>query len=151
MGKSISSEGESQPKAGVKSFGIKKIVLVVLIIIAGVLVFGYFRNSGDSGSSQTATVSASDPVILFYGKECPHCQAVEDFINKNNVKDKVKFVQAEVFHNKGNQGVFIEKEKACGVTDESQMGVPLLVENSKCYSGQEDVMKYFQDKINNAQ
>ena len=126
--------------------GIKKIVLVVLIVIAGAIALGYFRSSGGN-SSQAATVSSGDPVIFFYGKECPHCQLVEDFISKNNVTDKVKFVQAEIFHNKGNQGIFVEKEKACGVTDESQMGVPFLVDGSQCYSGQDDVIKYFQDKM----
>jgi hypothetical protein len=123
----------------------KKIVLVVLIVIAGAIVLGYFRSSGSG--SQAATVSSSDPVIFFYGKECPHCQIVEDFISKNNVTDKVKFVQAEIFHNKGNRDISIEKEKACGVTDEGQMGVPLLVADGQCYSGQEEVIKYFQDKI----
>ena len=122
----------------------KKIILLVLIIIAAVFVYGYFRNSS---SSEVATVSANDPVILFYGRECPHCQIVEEFLTKNKVADKVKFSQAEVFHNKGNQTVFIDKEKACGVTDESQMGVPMLWADGQCLVGEDMVIKYFQDKI----
>jgi glutaredoxin len=123
----------------------KKIILGVLIIIAGVVVYSYFKSSGSD--SQVATVSSSDSVILFYGRECPHCQIVEDFISKNNVKDKVQFSQAEIFHNQKNSEIFVEKEKACGVTDGNKMGVPFLVADGKCYSGQEDVIKYFQDKM----
>lgn len=123
----------------------KKFIIAAVIIILAVIIWGYYTNSD---SVHGATVSASDPVVLFYGRECPHCQIVEDFLNKNNVAQKVSFKQAEVFHNSDNQKIFVDKNKACGITDENQMGVPLLWADGKCYVGQDDVIKYFQDKMN---
>ncbi|MFA6047275.1 MAG: hypothetical protein WCV59_04175 [Parcubacteria group bacterium] len=117
----------------------KKAILVILIVL--ILAFlGYMLFS----KSPSATNASG--VLLFYGKECPHCQIVEDFINKNNIAQKVSFTQVEVFHNKDNSAILVEKYKACGTTDEKQMGVPMLWDGGKCYEGQEDVIKYFQDK-----
>lgn len=122
----------------------KKAILLTLIIIIGVIIWGCYS---DSTSPTEATVSAKDSVIFFYGRECPHCKIVEEFLAKNNVRDKVKFSEAEVYHNKGNKEIFIEKFEACGVTDKTKMGVPMLWADGQCLVGQEDVIKYFQDKI----
>ena len=115
---------------------------VILLVIIAVSVLAYLK------SAKTADITGSEKVILFYGKECPHCQLVEDYIIKNNIAQKVNFVQAEVFHNQNNQKILLEKYKACGTTDESQMGVPMLWADGQCLVGQDKVMEYF-DKNSN--
>ena len=99
------------------------------------------------GNSSTADITGNENIILFYGRECPHCQIVEEYLSKNKVAEKVNFVQAEVFHNKNNQKVFIEKYKICGITDEKNMGVPMLFADGKCYVGQDKAIEYFQKLI----
>jgi glutaredoxin-related protein len=118
----------------------KKYLLLAIVIILGLFFLVYLKNS------QTADITGNESIILFYGKECPHCQIVEEYIKKNNVDEKVKFTRAEIFHNKNNQKVFLEKNKACGVTNEKEMGVPLLWADGKCFSGQDQVIEYFSKK-----
>jgi len=120
----------------------KKIILVIFIIV--VMAFLGYTLFGKKSPS----VTNPEGVLLFYGKECPHCQIVDEFISKNNISQKISFTQVEVFHNKDNSAMLVEKYKACGTTDEKQMGVPMLWDSGKCYVGQEEVIKYFQDKAN---
>jgi glutaredoxin-related protein len=118
----------------------KKYILLIAVVIAAFFVFFYLKNS------KTSDITGNENAILFYGKECPHCQIIEDYINKNGIAEKVKFVQAEIFHNSNNQKIFVEKNKLCGITDEKEMGVPMLWADGKCLSGQDKVIEYFQSK-----
>lgn len=97
--------------------------------------------------SKTSDISGSEKIILFYGKECPHCQIVENYIEKEKIAEKVEFTRAEIFHNKNNQKIFVEKNKTCGTTDEKEMGVPLLWAEGKCISGQDKVIEFFQNRV----
>jgi hypothetical protein len=126
----------------------KKIIyLAGLIILAtiGLILYGYF------GGSKTADISSSSNPIFFYGRECPHCKIVEEYISQNNVKQRVSFVSGEVYHNDNNKKIFVEKFKACGLMDETKMGVPMLWDNGRCYTGQEDVINYFKSKMDAGQ
>lgn len=118
----------------------KKYLLLAAVIILGLFFLVYLKNS------QTADITGKESIILFYGKECPHCQIVEEYIKSNKVDEKVKFTQAEIFHNSNNQKIFVEKNKVCGVNNEKEMGVPLLWADGKCFSGQDKVIEFFKSK-----
>lgn len=120
----------------------KKYFWLIILAVLVLLVFFYFR------SVKTPDVSKNENIILFYGNECPHCRTVEKYIDENKISEKINFSQAEVFHNDNNQAVFIEKYKICGVTDEEDLGVPMLYADGKCYVGQDEVIGYFQKSVN---
>ena len=115
------------------------------IIIGAVLVIlvGVFITYNNFSKTETST----DDTILFYGNDCPHCKIVDDFITQNKVEDKVKFTKLEVFDNKSNSNLLLKKAQICGL-DTNQVGVPFLWDNGKCFMGDPDVIKFFQDKIN---
>lgn len=119
----------------------KKYFLLAAVIIMAFFVFLYFR------SSQTADISGNESVILFYGRECPHCLDLEGDIEDNKISEKVSFVQAEVFHNENNRKIFVEKYRFCGIADEKELGVPMLWSDGKCYVGRDKIMEFFQNKI----
>ena len=85
-------------------------------------------------------------IILFVGDGCPHCANVEDLISKNNVKDKIPFVTLEVYHNQDNANLMAKKAQLCGIPLDS-MGVPFLWDGAKCFSGDKDIIDFFQEKI----
>jgi glutaredoxin-related protein len=122
------------------NLSMKKYFLLVVVVILAFFVFFYLKNS------KTSDITGNESTILFYGKECPHCQIVEEYINKNGTAEKVKFVQAEIFHNSNNQKIFVEKYKACGITDEKQLGVPMLWADGQCYVGQDKAIEYFKNQ-----
>ena len=118
---------------------IKTVLFLVGIVI---LIAGLWYWTGP----QSATEINSD-IILFYGRECPHCQELEKFLTENKIAEKVKFNQLEVFHNSANQAILTEKAKICGVA-EASIGVPFLFDvlENKCLIGAPDIEDFFVKK-----
>ena len=115
---------------------------IIVIVLAGVLAAVYFTG-GFGGNSTPTTDPNTKGIILFYGRECPHCKDVEDFIVANNIASKVDFTQSEVWHNKANAQLLAQKAQICGITSGS-VGVPFLYDgNGKCYIGEVDVPNFF--------
>jgi glutaredoxin-related protein len=126
----------------------KKIVLIIVIMVVGLVAFGYFSNKKAMENSQVAGAEIEKaPLIFFYGKGCPHCENVEEYFKKNKVEEKIKFHQVEVWGNKANQKIMVEKAKQCGIAEDN-LGVPLLWSDGKCFSGDKDIIQFFNDKLN---
>lgn len=84
-------------------------------------------------------VKASDKVInlhLFYGAECPHCEAEITFLDKYlSDKDNVRLYKYEVWHNTNNQNKLLEVKDLLNNNDD---GVPFLIIGSKVIVGYAD-------------
>jgi len=72
------------------------------------------------------TVKAEEVnIYLFYGKECPHCAALEKYLDKEYRKDEdIKIYRYEVWHDKTNQKIW---EKVQNVTKKEAKGVPYFI------------------------
>lgn len=120
----------------------KKVVLVLSALV--VLVGGLWFWSSYQTKNAPAT-PVSNKTILFYGNECPHCQDVEKFIEENKIAEKVSFDSLEVWHNKSNSAVMLEKAGECGFAKD-QLGVPFLYASGKCFMGGPEVEKFFRQE-----
>ncbi|MEK7658686.1 MAG: hypothetical protein AAB352_02355 [Patescibacteria group bacterium] len=119
---------------------------LILIIVAFVLVIGGgLLLNQKLGFAKFLFSASPEGIILFYGEGCPHCKIVDDYIKANNIKDKVKFIELEVFNNKNNANILLAKAKTCNI-DQSQIGVPFLWDGSKCLLGDQDVINFFKEK-----
>jgi len=119
--------------------------LPVLIIIAVAIVGGFLYWQKIKPRDNN---NGNPNVILFYGSGCPHCANVSEFIKTNNIRSKVSFQEKEIFYNKDNANLLMEKAAACGLKSE-EVGVPFLwdgTDGNKCYMGDVDVTNYFQSK-----
>ncbi|MFA5359929.1 MAG: hypothetical protein WC349_03150 [Patescibacteria group bacterium] len=131
----------------------KKIIIPTILFIA-IFGFSFFALSGESGKNKSTTAEPTEQqnqtasqIILFYGDGCPHCKIVEDYIGKNNIKEKFSFIQKEVYYNKTNANELGEKAKICGLATDS-IGVPFLFDGKKCYIGDQDIINFFKQKTN---
>jgi len=86
-------------------------------------------------------------IILFYGDGCPHCVRVEEFIESNQIKEKISFSQKEVYNDRKNSDELMDKARICGISINS-IGVPFLWDGTKCFVGYQDVIEFFKLKIN---
>lgn len=123
------------------------IIAVVLIAFGGLLIVGF--NNGTLAqiwASLNKPKIGTSEIILFYGDGCPHCEIVEDFIKQNKVEEKVKFTRLEVFNNKDNAKILADRAKSCGLNTD-QIGVPFLWNGETCIIGDQDAIKFFQEKI----
>lgn len=118
----------------------------IIAILVGVLVlatgFVYF------GLKDGKPTVADDPasVVYYWGDGCPHCKVVDDFLEANNIADKVSFEKKEVWSNKANANEMGRRAKVCNVKPEG-MGVPFVYGgDGKCYVGEPDVINFFKAK-----
>lgn len=125
----------------------KNIILIIipiaLILISGFIYFGYSANFLNKISSPK---TEPEGIILFYGDGCPHCKIVDDFISENKIEEKVKFTRLEVWYDKKNADILIQKAKICNIVDKSSIGVPFLWDGANCVVGDQDVIKFFEEK-----
>ena len=120
----------------------KKFLLPTLILILIVIIFGFIVLAK---TKKTNDVVSDGQVILFYGQECPHCQNLEQWISANKIAEKVLFENKEVYHNTANAQLLASKAKICGL-DTNSIGVPFLWDGSRCYSGEDTIQKFFEEK-----
>jgi len=119
--------------------------LFISVLLLSIFILWKNKESGPDlgGAGQP---NSENQVILFYGDGCPICAIVDDYIEKNNVKEKIEFEQKEVYYNKNNANELIEKAKTCGISAES-IGVPFLWDGEKCLMGSQDIINFFKQKI----
>ena len=72
-------------------------------------------------------------IYLFYGEGCPHCQALEEYLDKAYKNDKdVKVYKYEVWSNTENQKTWLEVQQ---ITNKEARGVPYFIIGEKVYQG----------------
>jgi len=120
----------------------KKIIAILvgtLILAVGFVYFGL----KDDGLPATDDPAA---IVYYWGDGCPHCKVVSDFIEANNIADKVFFEKKEVWSNRANANEMGRRAKACNIEPEG-MGVPFVYGgDGKCYVGEPEVINFFKSK-----
>ncbi len=120
----------------------KKIILSVTCLIV-VLLFS-------ACGTATNTVSNTETIIptgkfYFHSKTCPHCAIVDDYISKENIKQKLYFISREIDVDAGAVSLLKAVGKKCTIPD-NELGVPLFWDGSSCYTGDKEVINYFKSQ-----
>ena len=125
----------------------KKKTIIPMVLFVIVLIFSIIilikNNSQKFNNSFTNNLS---DIILFYGEGCPHCLIVENYINENNVLDKINIDQKEVYSSESNAQILREKANSCNL-DTNYIGVPFLWDGSNCYIGDVEIINFLKSKI----
>lgn len=119
----------------------KTIIILIgaLIVTAGLIVWGI-------KDDKTNIVDDPNAIVYYWGDGCPHCRVLQEFIDANNITEKVSFIKKEIWGNKENAAEMARRAKACGINQEG-MGVPFIYGgNGKCYVGEPDARKFFSEK-----
>lgn len=116
----------------------------LLIFIAGFLVLtmaGCAKNNNNGGTVFTGTGR-----VLYTSDSCPHCVVVKDYLAANDSNNKAGLEQKEVSKNQTNAMELLGRAVGCGI-DRNNVGVPLLWDSGKCYSGSEEIINFVKEKI----
>jgi glutaredoxin len=124
---------------------INKYFLTLSFLIFALVLTGCAKSNDQENFS---SVDKNSEIILFYSEKCSHCKIVEKYIIDNNIAEKVNFTQDEVYNNKGNATFMIEKQKECNLDKDMIGAVPFLWAKDKCFLGQDDIIQFFKDKVN---
>lgn len=118
-------------------------ILGAIVILAAILsVWGF---SKWQGKDEAVLGETNSGIAIFYGKGCPHCKDLDDFIAQNSLDEKVKMDKKEVWFNKENAKVLMAKADECGIAKD-KVGVPFLYSEGKCFSGTPDIEKFLMEK-----
>jgi glutaredoxin len=84
-------------------------VIFSTILFSAVILFSFFvlgqaknRNQVLMNETNKQQRSSEEPLVLFYGEGCPHCALVEEYLKKNDLKNKIGLVEKEVYYNQKN-------------------------------------------------
>ena len=105
---------------------------LIMAVIVIVVVFIFNKNKANS-----------EDMILFYGDTCPHCKIVNDYIAENNVKERFKFRELEVYNNQANSRLMGKYATQCKLDTQNGLGVPFLFTGTECLMGDQDIINYF--------
>jgi len=122
-----------------------KFIISIILFIA-VLIFSIFILYQEN-NNELVDNQSDNGIILFYGEGCPHCVIVENYIKENNIQNKISFIQKEVYNNQENAKDLQNKAKLCGLSPDS-IGVPLLWDGKNCLIGDQDIINFFKQRIN---
>ncbi len=125
----------------------KNKLLTALIVFFVVL--GFYKLTSKKPDSIDIIQDNSD-LILFFGNTCSHCKDVEEFISKNQIDQKIKINQREIYDNKSNATLFTKTvQEIC--PDQSSINglpVPFLIDtkDKKCFIGTPSITEYLTQK-----
>lgn len=133
-------------------------VLIVLVAVIGAIAFATKnKDSNDNKNQNTNTtnsnvvsreiINSENPdIIIYYGKGCPHCTKVEEYIKASKADEKVKLAMKEIWYDKENASEMNTKADICKV-NKDELGVPFMysASNSKCYTGDQDIIDYLKN------
>ena len=123
------------------------ILLIIAVVIACAGLTWFIAGGNSSGAGNNSGDAASGTLSLYYRTDCAHCQNVEKFMQENNVTASIPVVMKEVMNNVENNNDLMVRATNCGY-DISSVGVPLLYDHGTCYSGDEEIINYFKQKLN---
>lgn len=109
----------------------KKFIMPLLFLIAVILI---------PFNAEAKEINA----YLFYGEGCPHCSALEEYLNKKH-SDDIKLYKYEVWNNTNNQQLWKKVQEATG---ETASGVPYFIVGEKVVQGYMEGAS--EDRIDNA-
>ena len=119
----------------------------ISFLIAGMVVWGVV-DSRQKGQADSGSQVPDAALVEYYGAECPHCQRIQEFLDANHVADKVKFTQKEVWHDAKNSEELTSRAKSVCSLDPDKVGVPFVIDNGKCYVGEDEVTGIFKKEAN---
>ena len=92
---------------------------------------------------EESEVKEESNIILFYSEYCSHCLVVKKYIQENKIGDKISF---EMKDTSQYAELLFEKASICGI-DPDHVGVPFLFDGEKCFSGDKNIIDFFESKM----
>jgi len=114
-----------------------KFGIAILVVIAAASVAFVVLSAPPANG--TASLGANDSIVYyFYGQGCPHCAAIEPFMENMTKKySDVDIRMLEVWYNQTNQQIDAQVNAAAGLS--SPPGVPEVVIGKTVLVGQQDI------------
>lgn len=78
-------------------------------------------------------------ILLFWDKDCSHCQDLNGFLKENNYSEKFQIQSYEIRENKLNEAYYLQKAKELNYTD---LLFPFLVHDNNYFDGKDEIISH---------
>jgi thiol-disulfide isomerase/thioredoxin len=114
-----------------------KFVVSLLVVIAAASV-AYLVFAAVPAPAAASSGADDSIVYYFYGQGCPHCAAIEPFMENMTKKyPDVDIRMLEVWYNQTNQQIYTQVNAQAGIS--SSQGVPEVVIGKTVLIGQQEI------------
>jgi len=122
---------------------ISTIFFIIVFVFSSAVLLGNRKKAEETQSPK----GKEGEMVFFYGDGCPHCAAVEEYFKNKGVREKISFLEKEVYYNEENAKDLEEKAKICGIPSNT-LGVPFLWDGGRCFIGDREIIDFFDQKLN---
>ncbi len=124
---------------------------VVILVTAGVL-GGVIWGSQKSKNQNQVTINITatpvqgeaneNGIIFYYSQTCPHCVETEEWMQNNQVEEKLKIIKKEVSLDQVKALELTAAAEKCGFNTDSVEVPFLLTPDKKCLVGTTEIIDY---------
>lgn len=131
-------------------------LLITSLVFIAVIIMGSQQNeellivNSDQQIEQVATENSEEisADIFYWGTTCPHCHDVQDWMEEQEVEDKIDIISKEVYHNQANSLDLTAKARSCDLDTRRGVPVPFLYTiDGDCLIGSPDIIEYLEGRI----
>lgn len=112
------------------------IIVIIITALCGLLIWAIIGKSNEPIGA----------LSLYFSPDCPHCQNVEKYIADNKISEKFQ-IQMKNIHESGEYAnELVARSQLCGI-ETAMIGVPMLYDSGECFSGDREIINYFEQKL----
>jgi glutaredoxin len=119
---------------------------IIAVLIAGMVWWGVSDSRNKTADFAQTDAALLGTMVYYYGAECPHCQRIQEFLDADKVADTVTYEKKEVWHDAKNSAELSRRAQSVCNLDPGKLGVPFVITDGKCYSGETEVTDIFKQK-----
>ncbi|MDD3006229.1 MAG: hypothetical protein PHX30_01455 [Candidatus Pacebacteria bacterium] len=105
------------------------------------------RSANGAETAMTLPAEGENKLTYYYSQNCPHCQVVKQYMLDNKIEEKLSIFRKETTQIDRYHDEAMAKEEACGIA-RADMSVPLLTIGKQCYMGEEQIINFLKEKLN---
>lgn len=101
---------------------------------------------GEEASAQSDDDMAKGDIVFYFSDNCSECVNIEKYLKNNDVENKIGFIEKNINKDEAGAEQMAEDAMYCNV-DEESFGVPFLWADGKCYTGEKNIIDFFNNKL----
>lgn len=82
---------------------------------------------------------AENNILIFTSPTCPHCQTVKEYIDTNNLQNKLPISILDISQNQAYSRLLSRKAEACQI-EPNNIGIPFYFYQGTCFQGDQPII-----------
>ena len=120
-------------------------ILISLFIFTGCNINN--PKTKNPNAPQKKIIISPQQTILYHNNTCSHCIKVLEFMNQQGINSDKHIILKKPYQNKEIYQEFLNVIQTCHIPV-YQIGIPLLWDDGKCYTGDQEIITHWKNNNN---